>query len=139
MCIIATLPIHPNQSKLSHKLMTDHYIGYNMATWNPGVTNSSFYPGVHKIRLKAHLMVVKKNNCPDRFENTLATVTKANAGLGLSPTLLTVYYYIIRMKDSIRGGFRLSSLSFYRALSVLVLRHRSVHCCGIKLFSLSFT
>lgn len=116
MCIIDTLFLHLNQSKLSHKLMTGHHIGYNMATWNPGVTNSLFYHGVHKIKLKAHLMVVKKNNCPDRCENTLATVKKENAGLGLIPTLLIVYYYIIRMQDSIRGGFRLSSLSFHSSL-----------------------
>lgn len=109
-----------------------------MATWNPGVTNSLFYHGAHKIRLKAHLMVVKKNNYPDRCENTLVKVEKASAGLGSIPTLLIVYCYIIRIKNSIRGGFRLRSLSFYSALCVLVLRHSSACYSGIKLFFLKF-
>lgn len=60
---------------------------------NPGLTNSLLYQGLHKIMLKKktpHFMVVKKNNYPDRHENTLATAEKANAGLGLNPTPLIV-------------------------------------------------
>lgn len=59
---------------------------------NPGLTNSLLYHGLHKIMFKKnpHFMVVKKNNYPDRHENTLATAEKANAGLGRSPTPLIV-------------------------------------------------